>query len=129
MNSLRYTGGTLQLLDDGKVKASWPAAFFRSGAAEDGSEVSLQSGEYSLKSADNKMLEFEWIGNSSTETGALKFVEIVSALPEPPGPDQQYLKTSQEAIEVISRCAGSQLGLQVVYFDERFFKSTIFRMR
>lgn len=129
MNSLRYTGGTLQLLDNGKVKASWPAIYFRSGVAEDGSAVSLQSGEYSLKSVANKVLEFEWIGHSSSETGALKMVEIVSTLPEPAGPDQQYLKTSQEAIEAIFRCAGTQLGLQVVYFDERFFKSTIFRMR
>ena len=129
MNSLRYTGGTLQLLDDGKVKASWPATFFRAGAAEDGSEVSLQSGEYSLKSADSKVLEFEWIGNSSSEADALKLVQIVSTLPEPTGTNQQYLKTSQEALETIFRFAGSQLGLQVVYFDERFFKSTIFRMR
>ena len=129
MNSLRYTGGTLQLLDDGKVKASWPATFFRAGAAEDGSEVSLQSGEYSLKFSESKVLEFEWIGNSSSEADALKVVQIVSALPAPAGTNQQYLKTSQEALETIFRCAGSQLGLQVVYFDERFFKSTIFRMR
>jgi hypothetical protein len=129
MNSLRYTGGTLQLLDDGKVKASWPANCVRSGAADDRSDESLQSGEYSLKSADNKVLKFEWIGHSSTETGALQIVEIVSALPEPAGAHQQYLKTSQEGIEAISRIAGSHLSLQVVYFDERFFKSTIFRMR
>jgi hypothetical protein len=128
MNSLRYTGGILQLLDDGIIKASWPATFFRSGATESDCVVSLQSGEYSLQSADSNGLQFEWIGKSRSATDALKIVEIVSVLPELAQPNQQYLQTSTEAIEVICRCAESKLSLQVVYFDERFFKSTIFRM-
>jgi hypothetical protein len=129
MNSLRYTGGSLQLLDDGKIKASWPATFFRSGEADDDSARSLQSGEYSLKPADKGVLRFEWIGQSSSDTDGLKTVEIVSELPQPSQANQQYLQTSSDAIEVIGRCAAGKLGLQVVYFDERFFKSTIFRMR
>ena len=129
MNSLRYTGGSLQLLDDGKIKASWPATFFRMGEAADGSALSLQSGEYSLKPADTGLLRFEWIGNSSCDTDVLKIVEIVSELPPSSHVNQQYLQMSPEAIEVIGRCAAGQLCLQVMYFDERFFKSTIFRMR
>ena len=129
MNTLRYTGGSLQLLDDGKIKASWPATFFRSGEVVDGSTPSLQSGEYSLKPAEKGVLRFEWIGNASSDTDVLKIVEIVSELPPSSHVNQQYLQTSPEAMEVIGRCPAGQLGLQVVYFDERFFKSTIFRMR
>jgi hypothetical protein len=129
MNSLRYTGGSLQLLDDGRIKASWPATFVRMRETLEGSAPSLQSGEYSLKPAEKGELRFEWTGNPSSGTDVLKFVEIVVELPCSSSVNQQYLQTSQEAVEAIGRCAPEQLGLQVVYFDERFFKSTILRMR
>ena len=129
MNSLRYTGGSLQLLDDGKIKASWPATFFRTGAAVDGSVPSLQSGEYSLKPTVKAVLRFEWIGSLSSDTDVLKIVEIVSELPPSSNANQQYLQTTREAIEVIVRCATERLGMQVVYFDERFLKSTTLRIR
>lgn len=129
MNSLRYTGGSLQLLDDGRIKESWPATFVRIGEAVDGSAPSLQSGEYSLKPAEKGELRFEWTGNPSPDTDVLKIVQIVVELPRSSSVNQQYLQTSQEAVEAIGRCAPEKPGLQVVYFDERFFKSTIFRMR
>lgn len=129
MNSLRYTGGSLQLLNDGKIKASWPATFFRSGEVAEGSTPSLQSGEYSLKTAGQGLLRFEWIDQSSPDSDVMKIVDIVSELPPSSHVNQQYLQTSAEAIEVIGRCSEGKLSLQVVYFDERFFKSTVFRMR
>lgn len=131
MRTLRFTGDKLELLLNGIAQKEWPAEVSVRSAEHtpnDAPAESVQSGEYRMnKSAERRLLVFEWITDPSMKPTALGFLEIVAFKEGEPSSGKHQIRTTTDAIDEVLLHAETGMMLRVVYFQERFMKSTIRR--
>ena len=131
MRTLRFTGDKLELLLHGVAEKEWPAAISRRSGEHDPNDLpakSIQSGEYRFTTSAERRLILEWVSDPSINQAAPRIIEIVDLEDGEPSSGKHQILTTSDAIDEVLLLAESGITLRVVYFQERFMKSTIHRI-